>query len=384
MDVPELDLLKQIVSAYSVGELTGYQLLTRGYVNTSYAITTSARQASRKYLLRIYRRGITEAEVIFEHSIINHLVKKGFNLAAGVLTANDGTTYVRRAIHGEGQPNEENSLFCAIFDYLPGEDKYTWIRPECSAGELAESAAALARFHTAVCDLRPAGQRAEPGIIDLLPLIDARIEARLARRGSTAFEVCLAENQAFILRTIKHILQAIDPAEFNHSLHLVNHGDYHPGNLKFANGKVVGLFDLDWSKVDARIFDLGLALTYFCASWDDTHPDDYFQLDKAAVFLRAYQMALVEAGGLQPLDAVEIKYLPEMAAAGNIYVMEWALRDFYGREVDPVEYLGYLRHHLCLMRWFDDRSKRLKLQQMIAEAAPLPGVAHTISKRSPL
>jgi homoserine kinase type II len=105
---------------------------------------------------------------------------------------------------------------------------------------------------------------------------------------------------------------------------------------------------------------------------------DYFRLDRAAAFLRAYQTALEHSGGLKPLDAVEIKYLPDMAAAGNIYVMEWALRDFYGREVDPVEYLGYLQHHICLMRWYEDRANRLKLEKMIVESTcPTGAIQHT-------
>jgi hypothetical protein len=70
---------------------------------------------------------------------------------------------------------------------------------------------------------------------------------------------------------------------------------------------------------------------------------------------------------LKPLDEVEIKLLPAMCAAGNVYVLEWALRDFYGREVNPLEYLGFLQHHLCLMRWYDDPANQARLVRMIAD-----------------
>jgi len=363
MTLSEADLLSQIIAAYPVGKLTGYTKLTRGYVNISYAVTAARGEKSVQYLLRIYRRGIGEDEIKFEHSIIRHLMNRHFDLTAGAVASKTGATYL--PLPGDGE------LFCALFVYLPGKDKYSWIRPRCTPGEIAESAATLAHFHDAVWGLTPDGRRSEPKIIDLLPLIEARIPARLEKRGSSKFEDVLADNQAFIVGAIRRARAGLDPAEVNATPQLVIHGDYHPGNLKFDHGKVVGLFDLDWSKIDARTFDLGLALTYFCASWDARHVDNYFQLDRAETFLKAYQSALDKGSGLSPLDAVEIKYVPVMIPAGNIYVLEWALRDFYGGGVNPVEYLGYLQHHLCLMHWFEDEDNREKLEQMIGAAVSI-------------
>lgn len=50
--------------------------------------------------------------------------------------------------------------------------------------------------------------------------------------------------------------------------HLVIHGDYHPGNVKFQDGKVSGIFDFDWSNADLRCFDVAIALLYFCSVWN--------------------------------------------------------------------------------------------------------------------
>lgn len=359
MDIPDAEL-RQILSHYDVGALTTSEKLTRGYVNTSYAVTTKNGKEGRKYLLRVYRPGIQEQEIVYEHSIIRHLMDTRFDLAARVIPALNGATYLRLPA--------DHKLFCALFEYLPGKDKYSWIRPNCRPGEIIESAATLAHFHTAVSGLTPDGFRAEPTIINLLPLIEQRVPERLAKRGASKFEEMLAENQAFVLGAIARVRQGIEPDEFNQTPHLVNHGDYHPGNLKFDRGRVVGLFDLDWSKVDARTFDLGLALTYFCASWDARNMDEYFRLDRAAVFLRAYQAALPGGENLRRLSEVELKHMPLMIPAGNIYVLEWALRDFYGGQVNPVEYLGYLNHHLYLMSWFEDPSNQDRLQRMLDES----------------
>src|SRR5258705_399761 len=171
MDIPEVDL-KQILSRYDVGMLTSAEKLTRGYVNTSYAVTTrnpaslgvNGGKQGRKYLLRVYRPGIQEQEIVYEHSIIHHLMVHHFDLAAKLIPALNGATYLRVP--------SDSKLFCALFEYLPGKDKYSWIRPNCRPGEVVESAATLAQFHATVSGLAPDGFRAEPTIINLLPLIE--------------------------------------------------------------------------------------------------------------------------------------------------------------------------------------------------------------------
>lgn len=57
------------------------------------------------------------------------------------------------------------------------------------------------------------------------------------------------------------------------------HGDYHQGNLKYQDSRVIGVFDFEWSKIDFRLFDLALPLVYFCACWEgpaagSLNPDD--------------------------------------------------------------------------------------------------------------
>ena len=77
-----------------------------------------------------------------------------------------------------------------------------------------------------------------------------------------------SENLKTILSTIEQILYAftfgIQGCEYKDLIHMVIHCDFHPGNLKFQNNAITGLFDFDWSKVDVRCFDVALAIIYFC------------------------------------------------------------------------------------------------------------------------
>jgi len=356
MNADVSSLLKEITSKhYAIGELVAYEQLHLGYVNVSYIVEAGSHGERNKYFLRRYKKGIREEEVEFEHSIINHLTRKGFSLVAAVFSTRDGKTYVKRPEQGE-------DVFYAVFDFLPGEDKYTWDHPACSDEELRNAAAVLAQFHSAVFDLKPAGKRHEPKIIDLLPVIAANVERCTKKAGKTDFDLYLLENSGPVLETIERTRRAIEGREYEQIVHRVIHCDYHPGNLKFQNSEITGLFDFDWSKVDARCFDVALAITYFCTAWEGKEDGD-LQLNKAAAFLDAYQDTLEGTPGVGPLSDVELKYLPPMMHASNVYVLNWALEDFYGKEVNPDAYLRYLRHNVRLMRWLEDKSNRDQLER---------------------
>jgi len=364
--------LEGIISKhYEIGDLVNYEQLHSGYVNISYIIETVIKGRKNKYFLRRYKKGIREEEVEFEHSVIKHLVKKEFNLVARVINTRDGKTFVKQFEDGD---DEDKDVFYAVFDFLPGEDKYTWFNPACSDEELQNAAAVLAQFHDAVSDLSPEGKRYEPKIIDLLPGIAENVEKYAKRAGKTEFDAYLLENLDPILRTINRTLRAISKREYKQLVHQVIHCDYHPGNLKFQNGKITGLFDFDWSKVDARCFDVALAITYFCITWKGQKDGD-LQLNKAAAFLNAYQNTLrgthshSHSRGAGLLSDTELKYLPHLISASNIYVLNWAIVDFYGNEVDPHKYLVYLQHSVHIMRWLENEDNWANLE-VITQARP--------------
>ena len=124
------------------------------------------------------------------------------------------------------------------------------------------------------------------------------------------------------------------------------------GNLKFQNSHVTGVFDFDWSKLDYRCFDLALALFYFFADWEGEQ-DGGLHLQYLRLFLQTYQHELARASSIGPLSQDELHYLPAMIEAGNLYVLNWTLLDFYAKIVDPQEYLLYLVHAVELIKWFD-------------------------------
>jgi len=352
--------LDSILENYHLGELVDFEQDRRGYVNTSFAIQMEQEGRRNKYFLRRYKRGIREEEIQFEHSLISHLLKAGTLPVAHLHRTVGGQTYLHRL----AGPGDQEGAFYAIFDFLPGEDRYTWVDPGCTPEELVNSAITLAQFHSAVDGFQPRGKRLEPKILDLLPQINRGVAVCPAKSKNTDFDTYLLENLELILNNISTTLKILGESQVAELPQLVVHCDFHPGNLKFSQSQVSGLFDFDWSKVDLRGLDVGQAIYYFCASWKNP-VDGELRLDDLATFLGAYQAYLHTQPGARPLSPLEGKYLPYLINAGNLYCLNWTILDYYGKNVDPQEYLIYLRHNVNFARWFEIEGNQERLKALI-------------------
>ena len=359
--IQETPLKNIILKYYDIGELLNYKKLELGYINKSYIIEVAHKGKKKKYFIRKYKRGIKEEEIIFEHSIINHLVKKNFHIVAKVISAKDGKTYLKQSENGD-------DVFYAIFNFLEGEDKYTWINPNCDEKDLKEAAIVLAKYHNAVYDFVPVGKRNEAKIIELLPKIAKKMALFVQKTGRTKFDTLFLAKLPFILKVIERLIGAIDKQKHKSLPHLVIHSDYHPGNLKFKNGKITGLFDFDWAKIDVRCFDIALALSYFCIAWKG-EKDGELQLDQFATFLETYQQRLENSDGLKPLNDAELDCLPDMISASMLYMLNWTIKDFYATDANITEYLIYLEHIFRSIDWLDKKQNRKKIQKTIRKYA---------------
>ena len=361
-DEPEVDLA-YVLSHYDLGELQSQCRDLRGTVNTSFAVELLKGGRLQRYFLRRYREGIAEEEIRFEHGLIRHVSPKGLCAIADVHPTRQGQTYLRLAQAPPGIP----PAYFAVFDFLPGEDRYTWVGPRCTKPELHNAGSLLARFHDAARDFRPPGRRVESRILDLLPEISEKWAAAPSLSRGTVFDACVERNFTEIAACIDAVTAVLEASGARNLPELIIHSDYHPGNLKFIGPEISGLVDFDWTKRDLRAFDVGLALWYFCASWEPGS-DGALRLDDLKAFLSSYQAELGGADQLRPLLAEELALLPDLIQAGNVYVLYWTVRDYCARVVDPAEYLVYLEHSLHTCRWLRAPDNRRQLAAAIAQA----------------
>jgi len=348
--------LQDIVDKYyDIGRLIQIKKLDRGYVNESFLIDTEKSEKRFRYFLRKYKRGIREEEVKFEHSIIKHLMARNFTLAASIIKRVDGLTYVKEEKEIDDEIEE---IYFAIFEFLNGEDKYTWDNPLCTEKELESSARVLAKYHSNIYDLKPEGRRYEPKILELLPTISGDLMKYAKRAGTTKFDAYFFKNLDHILSVIDETLSQFHSGAYSNLLQLAIHCDFHPGNLKFENEEVIGMFDFDWSKIDVRIFDVALAIVYFCSTWEGKEDGDLL-LDRVDRFISAYQSEAAKQDTVGAMNGNEMDFLPVMIKAANLYVLNWDVDDFYIKKQNPYEYLIYLQHNVRLMRWIENNWKDL-------------------------
>ena len=361
-DESSIDLTR-VLSHYDLGELQSQSRDQRGTVNTSFAIELLKGGDRTQYFLRRYRQGVAEEEILFEHALIQHVTRTGSCPIAKVHPTRQGQTYLRLAQDTASQ----STAYFALFDFLPGEDRYSWVGPRCTQPELRNAGALLACFHNAVRGFRPPGRRVESRILDLLPEIAQKWAAAPSLSKGTRFDECVDRNCVELGACIDGTVAALKSAGARDLPELIIHSDYHPGNLKFIGEEISGLVDFDWAKLDLRAFDVGLALWYFCASWE-AGCDGAIRLEDLQAFVSSYQGALGGPSQLPPLSVPELRALPDLIQAGNLYVLYWTVRDYYGRDVDPAEYLVYLEHSLHSARWLHSPANRSRLEAALARA----------------
>lgn len=352
--------LNAILENYDLGELIELELNERGYVNTSFAIKTVKDGVRSKYFLRKYKTGIRLEELVFEHALIAHLSAAGLPPVARLHHTRNGETFV----HSTAEEGGQTGAYYAIFDFLPGEDRYTWVSPHCTPAEVRNAAILLAQFHQVVSRFSPQGKRGEGGILDLLPVIARNLNVCLRKNRNMVFDAYLSDHQDLIRTSITDTLEALSHPRFSQMIQIVVHCDFHPGNLKFRGDRICGLFDFDWSKVDFRCFDVALALWYFFVTWEETQ-DGVMRLEEVESFLASYQDTHRGNRSIGPLSKVELRALPVMIQAANLYVLNWTILDYSQKEVDPAEYLVYLRHEVQFIHWFHDPENRARLESLV-------------------
>lgn len=361
MDSSAVAELREVLAQYDLGELTDYEKNERGFVNTAYCIYTFAAGDRHRYFLRKYKRGIGEQELVFEHSLMEHLVAEGAPVAR-IYHTKEGKTYLHRF---EGT-DDAAGVFYTIFEYLPGEDCFTWVDPILNEAQLCSSAALMAQFHFVVGGFTPLGRRNEPRILELLPVIAETWAACPSKSKGTIFDDRIREYLEPVKADIAATLAVLQEPAARSIPEMVIHCDYHPGNLKFSGDRVSGLFDFDWSKVDLRLFDLGLALWYFCTSWQGKE-DGTLRLEWVHTFLRTYQETLAAHPGGVLLTREEARLLPVMVNAGNLYVLHWTVLDYFSKDVDPAVYLTFLDHSLHFFEWYRQLNNSRALQTLASD-----------------
>ena len=350
-DLKDKQLTTQIQSIvekqYDVGPLTRIREIFGGFVNRSFAVWIGQQGRSKKFFMREYNPSIAESEIRFEHALLNHLRRNGLDIVSGVIPCRDGSTFVKTSVQGR------KATYWGLFEFLEGDNPYTWVKTDLTDAEFISAANILAQLHHAGRDfIKPKdANRAQPRIMEFIPTFKSTFSSYALQAGDRRCDRLFKANRDRIFSAIDSCMAA--DKNYGGMLEVPVHCDYHPGNLKYKDEKCVGIFDFDWSKIDYRVFDVALALVYFTSERNGAAAGS-LRMDKFALFLKSYNEQCTRLDGIEPLTQKEQENLLSMLAAGNLYVLNWDLMDFYETEnLDDDEYYTYIEHNILLMHWIN-------------------------------
>jgi homoserine kinase type II len=262
----------------------------------------------------------------YDHALTRHLARVGLPVIPALKTP-EGSRWMR--VEG---------LVYEVYPWVEGEA----FDPD-SREQLQESGDLLARLHQAADSFRPRGHKLLPRLFDPRERLPEIAEARaLLAEGVSPGDLAASEAAGRLDRLeaeARGLLERL-PDQRYWSLPLaVVHGDYHPGNVKFAGDKIVGLFDWDWACRQARVKDVADGLLFFAAPRARpltgelralTQPPRY-DPERMRLFQEAYEAHL-------PLTEEERAVLPDLLRERWLY----ARLDAMHRKVPREEKLAFL------------------------------------------
>lgn len=356
--------IKEVVeSNYDLGEVKEVYEIFGGYVNRSFGVICEKDGVRTDYFVRKYKAKFnSEAnpdDILYEHMLINYCKENGLKEAAYVYPSKNGSTMI--TLVDQDDTGKDLRRYFAVYEYLPGEDRYTWINNENKPVEFRNLGALQARFHNYGQGFNPGKlAKAEPKIQYLLPTFESLFTKMASRDlpGSMFHNFFNSKLPEIIANGKKNQI----PAEaFVKMPESPIHSDLHAGNVKWEGEDATGIFDFDWSKIDVRLFDISFALVYCCSSWRP-ESDGILRLDDCRQYLEGYNDQIKKLSKLEPLNATEKEYFPMMVGAACQYLINWCTALFFYEDpalVNDYEALYYLLHLTRLMDWIEAHKSEL-------------------------
>ena len=336
--MPDTECLRAVLTAYGVRPRQVSE--AGGTAGRTWRVATE----DAEYFVR--RRGVrtsAPARIAFDHALRKHLAGRG-SYVTPPLPARDGASYVR----SEG----------GIYELYPWVDGLPF-QPARAAASRADAARVLAWFHReagsldATCEPLLPQFGHYPAPIEPRRFFDhpqALLEA--ARFVATAYDT--PADRDTLRRAVDRVQWLGDTygALIDALPHAVIHGDYNHCNMLYdEDGRILGLFDFDWSRPDVRIRDVGDGMLFFGARRDDM-PDggDIWSLTACPVLDTAAMLEFVAAyHSASPLTPEEQRAVPlamlgrwvAMRLEGVMKVPEHRRAEFFLWSLDiPFEWYG--------------------------------------------
>jgi len=264
--------IQTVLGHYEVGPIVSPPEPGGGTANSNLKVSTTC---GTYFLKRRNPKYAQESFVAFDHALMEHMAAYRVGTPLAVLTR-EGRRWLRL-----GEDVYE------LFPYQPGGP-----HGRHSMAQIASAGRALANYHCAARSFSPPPGKEWPRYDD----------PRLIRAGiepitSDLEQLLSADDRGYLMNQIALLERELPDERYDALPKLVVHGDYHPGNIKFTNDEVSGIFDLDWATLQPRLRDLADGLFLFAGAREsDIDDSNIYSLtptwqpskERARAFMAAY------------------------------------------------------------------------------------------------
>lgn len=204
-------------------------------------------------VLRQFNSGTPRSQISFEVEVLCYLESQKFELSPRIIVNN----------YNEQLTSYAGKIYM-LQQFIPGEVRVTMDDVTRFEGATLNSFfEAVARFSKATRNFVPSKWYPNSGLADYSRKMSTVLESageRLPASVKVSFEKYERAMMEFASRT----LDALVLLEYDKLPKQLVHFDFHPGNVRYVDERVVGIFDYDTVRLDCRLSELGGAIAMSC------------------------------------------------------------------------------------------------------------------------
>ena len=280
--------LALVLSHYDIGIIQQIKPLIAGNSRAPKQIIIS--DTGRYLLKRRSKDKDDRYRVAFAHAVQRHLKEKNFPVAGLIHTRDENNTFL-----------EQDDHLYELFEFISGA------RFEGKTEFIVDAGTVLAKFHKFLSDFS----------YQPIPLKDSFHDSRAVRGHlkKIGSEKNNGQADSSLRKTIESLMMMYNNSSVNVNQlgfddwpQQIVHGDWHPGNMLFAGGKVAAVLDFDSLKVSSALTDLANGALQFSIVGGRPNPadwPDYLDQSKLVHFIHGYCE-------IKKLQDRELKTLPDL------------------------------------------------------------------------
>ena len=326
------DELAEVLSRYDIGKIRKVMRLAGGSSRAPKIAVTTTRG---RFLLKRRFHGKDDVyRVTFAHAVQTHLAKRYFPTAPLVTTRDEVNTILQ--LRGN---------IYELFKFVGGS------RYKGSAEEIIDTGRQLAKFHQYLANFKFEWEPLKASFHD-----STTVRGHLktfASDSSPDSERPIQDVGGELMALYNRASVRVNQLGFDSWPQQVVHGDWHPGNMLFSNGKIVAVLDFDSAKIAPPVTDLANGMLQFSIVGDRPNPadwPDYCDQAKLIQFLNGYRevIKLTKNEAVSLLDLMIETIIAES-------VLPVAATGFFGN-LSGVDFLKMIRRKAD---WIDKNRKKL-------------------------